>query len=143
MCRKREKSLHSPRGATCRLLAGVAVLVIFEPPRGNSRIVGNSELTITSTSERPGTAHSRRRCTTDLISGISSKLERLSVGARVRQSKLQRTHIAAFILPPAILRSLYRYSGIRGTHCCSALSQFCSRDRNRDSRTPKQHHPSM
>ncbi len=43
----------------------------------------------------------RRRCATDLMSGISAKLERLSVGARVRQSKLQRTraclalHIAA------------------------------------------------
>src|SRR6266849_2828034 len=42
----------------------------------------------------------RRRCATDLMSGISAKLERLSVGARVCQSKPQRTHIAVSYCRP-------------------------------------------
>src|SRR5712691_1169827 len=52
-----------------------------------------------------------------------------------------RAQFFLFISPLALLRSLYPYSGIRETHCCSVLSQVRSRDRNRDSHTPKRHHP--
>src|SRR6266849_2924634 len=52
-----------------------------------------------------------------------------------------RAQFFLFISPLAPLRSLYPYSGIRETHCCSVLSQVRSRDRNRDSHTPKRHHP--